>query len=232
MKLKEKEELMPYGWLMLEKNRLIQKEYSFYLKGYHFVGYPGVFSPTIWKDTQFFSEEVVIGEGRTFLEIGCGSGVISVLAAIRGAKVTAVDINEVAVCNTQENARRHGVEDRLKVLKSDIFNALEGLKFDCIFWNVPFAHTDKKELSLLERAVFDPNYEMLERFLGEGNEYLLPSGVLMVGFSSLAGEFTALQSLAEKYFWRMELQAKKNLNRVVLDFDTQFELYCLRRKDK
>ena len=51
--------------------------------------------------------------GQRFLEVGCGSGIISILAAQKGAEVTAIDINRKAVTNTIENAVRNNVKFRL-----------------------------------------------------------------------------------------------------------------------
>ncbi len=49
-------------------------------------------------------------EGRTLADIGCGSGVLAIAAARRGARVVAVDLDADAVEATRENAERNGVE--------------------------------------------------------------------------------------------------------------------------
>ncbi|MFL5912129.1 MAG: 50S ribosomal protein L11 methyltransferase [Gaiellaceae bacterium] len=50
-------------------------------------------------------------EPTSLLDIGCGSGVLSIAAAKLGfAPVTAVDLDEVALETAQENARLNGVE--------------------------------------------------------------------------------------------------------------------------
>jgi ribosomal protein L11 methyltransferase len=46
---------------------------------------------------------------RTVADIGCGTGVLGIAAAARGAKVTAVDLDPDAVEVTRENAARNGV---------------------------------------------------------------------------------------------------------------------------
>jgi ribosomal protein L11 methylase PrmA len=52
--------------------------------------------------------------GLRVLDAGCGSGVLSVAAAVLGAAhVTAVDIDPAAVEVTGENSRRNGVADRI-----------------------------------------------------------------------------------------------------------------------
>ncbi|MEX2550470.1 MAG: 50S ribosomal protein L11 methyltransferase [Nitriliruptoraceae bacterium] len=48
--------------------------------------------------------------GRTVADIGCGSGILAIAAAARGAEATGVDIDEDAVAVTRDNARRNHVE--------------------------------------------------------------------------------------------------------------------------
>lgn len=54
--------------------------------------------------------------GDRVLDVGCGSGVLGIVALRLGAStVVAVDVEDDAVATTRENARRNGVEDRLSV---------------------------------------------------------------------------------------------------------------------
>lgn len=48
--------------------------------------------------------------GRTVADIGCGSGILAIAAAARGASVVGVDIDADAIEVTRENAARNGVE--------------------------------------------------------------------------------------------------------------------------
>ena len=51
---------------------------------------------------------------RTVLDVGCGSGILSVAACALGARrVDAIDVDPQAVANTIDNARRNGVDDRV-----------------------------------------------------------------------------------------------------------------------
>lgn len=52
----------------------------------------------------------VVTEGVRLLDVGCGSGILSIAAAKLGAKVTGSDLDPWCVSATQENAELNGVE--------------------------------------------------------------------------------------------------------------------------
>jgi release factor glutamine methyltransferase len=54
------------------------------------------------------------------LEVGCGSGAVSIalLRSLDRATATCIDVDPAAVALTQENALRFKVQDRLRVRKS------------------------------------------------------------------------------------------------------------------
>jgi ribosomal protein L11 methyltransferase len=53
-------------------------------------------------------------EGREVADVGCGTGILAIAAAARGARVVAVDIDPEAVEVTGENAARNGVSIEAK----------------------------------------------------------------------------------------------------------------------
>src|SRR5437879_12152771 len=68
---------------------------------------PGVFSPTTTSRT--LADALEITPGDTVIDVGCGSGVLSIVAAKLGAaKVYGVDLSQRAVEAAKENARRLG----------------------------------------------------------------------------------------------------------------------------
>ena len=52
----------------------------------------------------------LVTPGTTLLDVGCGSGALSVVAARSGAVVTAIDVDPVAVEATRANAAANGVD--------------------------------------------------------------------------------------------------------------------------
>lgn len=87
------------------------------------------------------------GEVKTFLEIGTGSGAIAVTLALTGAKGTATDVSEHALNVARENARRHGVEDRITFVQADLW--ADGT-FDLVISNPPYVTTAEMEALPLE----------------------------------------------------------------------------------
>jgi ribosomal protein L11 methyltransferase len=73
--------------------------------------------------------------GKKVLDMGCGTGILGILASMKGAaSVTAIDIDQRSVSGTEENASLNGVEN-LKVLKGDA-SVLGSEKYDIILANI------------------------------------------------------------------------------------------------
>lgn len=73
--------------------------------------------------------------GKKILDLGCGTGILAILCAMRGAAdITAVDIDEWSYNNCIENIGLNKISG-INVLHGDI-NMLENKKFDIIFANI------------------------------------------------------------------------------------------------
>jgi len=99
---------------------------------------PEVFHPGFFFSTRLLLKYIKLLplEGKLFLEPGCGSGLISIYAAKKGAIVTATDINPVAIEYLQKNIRRNGTN--LSVIESDLFRDIPQQRFDIIAINPPY----------------------------------------------------------------------------------------------
>lgn len=206
--LVEKQDTIRVTDQLLEQNNQIQEKYDFQFQGQNFVGYPNVFSPVVFAagGTHY---DLVIHPGEHFLELGCGTGVFSILAALDGAaSVTAVDINPDAVANARENVVLHGLSDKMTVLHGDLFQPIPAeQRFDVIFFNVPFTHRDctVDDLPMIARSVYDPEHHFLHRYIKEGRDHLAPGGRMLLCYSTTHGDIDLMFTWAEKYDWEVSL---------------------------
>lgn len=98
---------------------------------------PDVYPPS--EDSIFLIRSLDIRPGESVLEIGCGSGIVSLHCAKAGATVTAGDINPVAVELTKRNALRNSLD--VDVLLTDVYGSIDG-RFDTIVFNLPYLPVD------------------------------------------------------------------------------------------
>ncbi|MET9467333.1 methyltransferase domain-containing protein [Streptomyces sp. NPDC006544] len=135
----------------------------------------------------------------SFLEVGSGTGVIAVSAALAGCdRVTALDISEQAVRNTAMNAARHDVADRVHAVHSDLFDALAPEdRHDTVYWHSNFvlAPPEYRYASVHERAYVDPGYRAHRRYLAECLSYVTPGGRALLQFSE-RGDLDTLETMA------------------------------------
>ncbi|AYN68834.1 50S ribosomal protein L11 methyltransferase [Euzebyella marina] len=74
-------------------------------------------------------------EGKTVLDMGSGTGVLAILAAMKGARsVDAIDIDNWCYHNALENVERNGV-DQVQVFEGDV-SLLGSKKYDVILANI------------------------------------------------------------------------------------------------
>lgn len=80
--------------------------------------------------------EKYVSPGDTMIDVGCGTGILSIAAAKLGAgHITAVDIDEVAVRVTDENCRINGVESGITAIRG-VLTDVPKIKVDIIVANI------------------------------------------------------------------------------------------------
>jgi release factor glutamine methyltransferase len=82
------------------------------------------------------------GAPKTFLEIGTGSGAISIVLALAGGRGTATDLSTRALDIAEQNARFHEVKDRIAFMEADLF--VDG-RFDLVISNPPYVTTSEMD---------------------------------------------------------------------------------------
>ncbi|AAB98930.1 TPA: methyltransferase [Methanocaldococcus jannaschii] len=169
--------------------------------------HPEVYEPA--EDSILLLKNLVDVKNKDVLEIGVGTGLISIACAKKGAKkIVGVDINPYAVKLAKENAKLNNVN--ISFFESDLFENVTG-KFDVILFNPPYLPTseDEKIDSYLNFA-FDggkDGREILDRFIYELPNYLKKGGVVQILQSSLTGEKETINKLKPLGF-KVEISAR------------------------
>ncbi len=74
------------------------------------------------------------------LDLCTGSGCLAILAALAfsDATIDAADISADALAVAERNVRDYGLQDRVRLVQSDLFSALKGERYDLILSNPPY----------------------------------------------------------------------------------------------
>lgn len=152
-------------------NYYYRKPRNFSYKGLSVLVHPDVFPPHMTLSTKIlldFISEMELTR-KLFLELGCGSGIISLHAKKKGAIVTASDINETALEYLKNASERTGLE--LNCIKSDLFSNISEAKFDIIIVNPPYY--PKAPSNIKQHAWYcGENFEYFEAFFVQIKPYL------------------------------------------------------------
>lgn len=83
-----------------------------------------------------FIKDIVTKDTKKVLDIGTGSGILSIAASLYGAEdITAIDIDELAVKIAKENVMINDKSDVIKVSQGDLLKNITG-KYDLIIANI------------------------------------------------------------------------------------------------
>jgi release factor glutamine methyltransferase len=165
----------------------------------------------------------------SILDVGTGSGAVAVSLAgeLPDADIWASDLSAEALEIAKANARKHGVEEKIHFIKSDIFSALDpSQRFNVIVSNPPYIPS--KDLDGLQPEVskYEPRTALdggenglffINKLILAGKEFLKPRGWLLMEM----GPFQIARTLemVEKegsYGEKMAVQDYSRCNRVVM----------------
>jgi release factor glutamine methyltransferase len=169
---------MPQGKKPALRKKLLNKFWkplvSFYLKsprkfkyqGLQLLVMPGVFHPGLFFSSRILADFIsgLDLAGKKFLDLGCGSGLVAMVAAKKGAIVTATDISAAAIACTKDNAIVNRLS--LETLRTDLFEGLQERHFDVIAVNPPYFRKDPRNEA--EHAWYAGlNYEYFSKFFSQ-----------------------------------------------------------------
>ena len=171
----------------------------------------GVFSPVRGEYIELALKAplpAAIKNSSIAFDIGIGTGVLSVVLALRGVqKIISTDLDERAIACAQENIERLGLQSQIDILKADLFPSGKAALIVC---NPPWLPA--RPSSSLEHAVYDPESQMLKGFLNQLQHHLLDDGEGWLILSDLA-EHLGLRSRDELLLW-IEQANLKVLSRI------------------
>jgi 16S rRNA (guanine1207-N2)-methyltransferase len=126
---------------------------------------PGVFSHGEFDEGALaLSEMAPIGEGARVVDLGCGSGILGIGAALAapGGRVLLADSNARSARAARENAVRNGAAGNMLVLLACDLGAVRDASFDVVLANPPYY----------------ADHRITELFVREGHRVLARGGVL------------------------------------------------------
>lgn len=191
------------------------KKYLSKTRHYKYKGIELIVPTEVFHPAFFFSTKILLRhvshlslEQKTFLELGAGSGLISIFAATQKAIVTASDINPVAIQYLKKNSEVNHVY--LTIIHSDLFQNIQPQHFDFIIINPPYYKKQPK------------NYKDYAWYCGENGEYFynlfstlacyinVNSSILMI--LSDACDFEMIETIASQNNFKLNcVHSEKNL---------------------
>lgn len=144
-----------------------------------------VFFPGKTSAGYFFVNYIAVDKGDVVLDVGCGTGILSIASTKKASRVVAVDISKEAVACTQKNVNINHLEDKVEVMQSDLFKNLgKDDKFDLVIFNPPLLPGKPKTKA--DRSWFDYEGMLLNRFFKEVSSYLKSNGKIQISHTSTA----------------------------------------------
>jgi release factor glutamine methyltransferase len=178
--------------------------------GIDFVVNPGVYPPS--DDTYLLVDSILLSKNDSFLEVGCGAGLMTVAAARLVETVVATDISLKAVRNTMENLGRNKRTHQANVFQGDLLTAVHPRScFAVIAFNPPYLPQDESSSSLDQATIGGlEGIELSEYFLTQAVNHLNPDGRVYLVCSTLAN-VAKIQSIMETLGLSVKIVSSKKL---------------------
>ncbi|MFA7437227.1 50S ribosomal protein L3 N(5)-glutamine methyltransferase [Castellaniella sp.] len=128
---------------------------------------------------------------ETVLDLCTGSGCLAILAAkaFEEASIDAADISPGAVDVAHANVSLHGLEDRVQVIRSNLYDALPaGRRYDIILCNPPYVNArsmaelppEYQHEPVLALAGGTDGMDLVRRIVSQASRYLTHQGILVL----------------------------------------------------
>jgi release factor glutamine methyltransferase len=153
-------------------------------------------------------------------DVGTGSGVIAISIAhsIRDARIVATDVSDEALELAKRNAKRHGVQRRIRFVQGDLLSPVGYASFGLVVANLPYIPTDEWEKLPREIKEHEPRrgldggsdgLEAIRRLLEQAPRHLANNGLLLAEIGERQGQ--AARHLAESAFQKACVEIRRDL---------------------
>jgi HemK-related putative methylase len=167
--------------------------------GVHFVVTPTVFNPKIPRTGAFLAAQInseLVHGNMEVLDMGTGSGVCAVFAAMHARRVVAVDINPAAVRCAVINTLLNDLDHKIDVRHGDLFGPVRGERFDLVLFNPPFLRGTPRN----DRDCAWRSNDVAERFAAGLALHLKPGGCALVLLSTFGDGRSFLEAFHNQGF--------------------------------
>ena len=160
----------------------------------------GVYPPA--ADTYLLLDAIAIDSSDIVLDVGCGAGLATLVAASKAQRVVSMDISHQAVRNTIQNLRNNGLGQNVSIVQSDLFRGLSDTgKFSVIMFNPPYLPADEMTTEMDHALIGgDDGSELTEKFVNEASSHIIQGGRLYVVVSTLEDIDVIIRIFNEKNF--------------------------------
>lgn len=186
--------------------------------------FPSVYAPDLFTDSYWFSTQLtkLIQKDSSILEIGTGTGIISIILALNGIKkIVATDINQISIKNALSNINRYKLSETISTRVGNVYEPLRGnIKFDYIFWAHPFNNSPIPVSDPLLITGMDYNYNSLRQYIKDARKFLNIGGKLLLGTGDSA-DIETMYKIAKENNYKMNILYKE---KVPIEYGKKLEI--------
>lgn len=165
------------------------------------------------EDTFLLIDNLKVEDEMDVLEIGGGTGLVSIFASLKANQVTVTDINPHAIKCIEANIKLNK-KDNIHVLKSNLFENITST-YDLILFNTPYLPVDSEEQNSddIYSKAWDGGVDgrsVIDEFLHQVKNYLKPNALIQIVQSSLSDNQKTINILEQEGF-KAEITAKEHI---------------------
>lgn len=196
------------------------------MKAFHFKQFSIIQSKDVFRvgtDAVLLGALATCENHMNILEVGTGTGLISLMLAQRNknATILAIDIDRNAVELSQKNFQHSPYKSRISVEEKNFKSFHSPQCFDLIICNPPYFEKNSSKKDVLARQQIELNFDSLIEI---SSQYLSENGVLSVIIPKKDEEYFVKKARQEKLhlFRKVDIKgmAHSNVKRCVLEFSS------------